>query len=579
MPNTRITKFECEYDLVNNTAMEDVTLTSSTLWNFCNLEDLVDTPTDYKYMTLEHNFNVLDGSLAEFPDSFTTPFMSSTKSDGSGEFTDVYLNAEFTQPQNFYGITFNFEETYPLEINITITNNEGLILTYTFNPNSLYYVAELECIDIVEVQVDFIKGLPDRYLKLAGIVFGRVLYWDETNIQMGNLLLESDPIGDMISINSLNFTVIDDDNSYNLANSSGLHIYFQKRQVAYAYEWVNGTRLFLGKYFLDSFSWDTNLAKLNCVSYIGLLDGVQYNDGTIYDGVAAGDILEDIFSVARITDYTIDEDTAETLVYGTLKPGSCRDALREILFACNSVVRTTHEEGVEVYKLSDMIVSTIQRNDKINTKITKNDYIYGVSVNYNSYELNTDKLDKIVDDKPYLAGENTVFFNGAYNNVTIMADGSAVTPTKLKTYYCVFELSADAQVTITGNKYEETNSTIQVNYPYVEAGETQIIKSFNSSLCNATLAQTRAKQILNYYKYRLTLDINAAAYDISLDGRRWVENPNKHQGSFIAWYTRRNLDLTGGFLDNSKMMGYYYYEYDWYYADTELYGGETIGTI
>ena len=604
MPNDRITYFECQYDLINNTAMGDAEFSSSPVKDFCDIDDLVTENADYNYMTMEHNYSVLDGSLDEFADSFETPYFSSMRSPLTDntydeatyeiyqelgfnypketdpeDWSNPYLSISFSQPQNCYGITFNFEADYPLEIKISSTDSNGLILHYYFHPNNKYYVADLEVLDITDIDIEFTELMQSRYVKLKSILFGRVMYWDETDIRTGSLLLDTDIISDKISINTLNFDIIDKNNQYNIANKNGLHRYFQKRQNVYTYEWLNGTKYFLGKYFLDNFSWDANLVKLNCVSYIGLLDDVNYNDGDVYNGTKAGILIEDILAKAGITQYTIDTDTYNSLVYGTIKPGTCRQALREILFAVNSTVNSTSEDGIVISKINESILGTVKRNLKISTKIIQNDYTYGVEMDYVTYKLNSTDLQNIVDAQEYPAGVNTVTFNNMYSNVTITADGQTITPIVLKKYYCVFELEDDAAVTITGNAWEETQSSITVTNPYIEAGETPTIKKYNSTLCDAKLATEKAKLLLNYFKYRLTLDIQTLAEDYNMDGRYWIENPNKYQGNFIAWYTSRNFDLTGGFVDTAKLIGYYYSEYDYYYTDNELFAGDNVGVI
>ena len=586
MPNDRITYFECTYELINNTAMAEVVFSSTSGKSFSNISDLVNDPVSYNYMTLEHNYSILDGSLEEFPDTFTTPFFSNDISDIDGNFTNnPIINATFTRPQNFYGLTFDFEEDYPMELVVELTDEGDKKQTHTFNPDNKHYIATMNAIDIVSVKITFTKTVSNRFIKLNGMVFGQTVVWGENDVKNGNLLLETDMLSDKISVNTLVFDVVDKNSSYNFANEEGMHNYLQKKQEAYAYEYINDEKIFLGKYFLNSFTWDANLVKLNCVSYIGLLDDAQYIDGDIYSGTLAGTILEDIFRVAGIDEYLIDTDTYNTPVYGTIKPGTCRQALREILFACNSTAGTTTDDGIVIYKTYNYILDTVYRRNKFSTKITKNDYIYGVELQYSNYNLITDSIDEFVKDEPYSAGEHVVIFNEAYDNIKIVAnDTTVITPSVIKKYYCIFTLSSDSTITITGNKYEEYILAVNATNDYIEAGESETYKTYSSTLCNVKMATEKAKKILDYLQFRLTLNIQALGFDINIDGRRWIENPNRKYADFISWYTSRNLDLTGGFVDNAKLVGYYYYDYGYYYnrgqtANMELYAGESVGNI
>lgn len=581
MPNDRITYFECRYELINNTAMQEAVFDTTSAKSFSNISSLVDGLTPYNYMTLEHNYFILDGGLEEFPDNFETPFFSNDLSDENGLFsTPAVINVTFARPQNFYGLTLDFADDYPIEINVLLVDSTGKRETYIIEPDNKHYVAPLTAIDINSITLTFTKALPQRYIKLVGLVFGQELVWGENEISDGSLLLETDRIGDKISINTLDLTVIDKNNSYNLANEEGMHLYLQKKQEVYAYEYLNNQELFLGKYFLDSFSWDTNLVKLKCVSYMGLLDNVPYYEGLIYDGTTtAGDLIDDIFDVAGITNYTVDSETSNTPVYGTLKPGSCRDALREILFACNSSVNTTGVGGISIYKTNNSLINTIYRSDKISTEVTKNDYVHGIDVEYSNYVLNTNSIEEIVKEETYTAGQHTIIFTQAYDNIVITSGTTTITPIKVMPYYITFALSSDMVITITGNKYEEYNIIASARNPYIEAGETDTVETYTTTLCNAQMAKAKAELILEYLQSRLTIDIQTLSSDINTDGRRWVQNPSKQYSDFITWYTSRKFDLTGGFVDNAKLIGFYYTEFGYYYSGTELYAGEVIGII
>lgn len=578
MPNTRLTSFECVYSMINNSAMEEATFSSSTAGSESDLSKLTDISDRYSYMFVpEHNYSVLSGTYSEFPNTFETPYISEEQSDENGDFeVNPQFSVSFTQPQSSYGLTFYFEENYPIEINI-IVHRQNTSTTYVVNPTSLTYIADIEILNCVGMDIEFTKAMPYRFIKVRGIAFGQTVTWGENEIYSGKLLLEKDPIADKLSINTLNFEIIDKTNEYNIANDAGLHNYFQKRQYAYAYEYINDVPIFLGKYYLDTFSWDERLVKLNCVSAIGILEDTQFNSGRLYSGETAGNILDEIFTTAGV-DYTADEETSNTLLYGTIKPMSCRDALREVLFACNSEI-TTVGDVVSISKSSTYILDSITRANKIKTTIIKNDYIYGVDVEYSTFTLKSEP-ENIVESELYLAGENILTFTSPYTNVTIKdGNNNTITPTVLQPYYCSFTLAHDTVITITGTSYEEKTNTVQAHREYLEPGESETIKKYKTSLCNAAMAKARAEEILAYWENRLTLNVQVIANDINMRGRRRVENPSKEYSDFIAWYTSRNFDLTGSFLDTAKLVGFYYYETATYYTGSELYSGEDIGLI
>ena len=58
-----------------------------------------------------------------------------------------------------------------------------------------------------------------------------------------------------------------------------------------------------------------------------------------------------------------------------------------------------------------------------------------------------------------------------------------------------------------------------------------------------------------------------------------IENAIPSYNNYIGVYSKRNLDLTGGFIDMATLIGYQNDRDQYYYADTELYAGEEVGII
>ena len=85
------------------------------------------------------------------------------------------------------------------------------------------------------------------------------------------------------------------------------------------------------------------------------------------------------------TNYEIDNETYNHPLYGTITPKSCRKALQEVLFACNSIINAHDVNNVIIKKTSHVKRPDIPKNKKFTTTVTKNDYTYGVEVKYTTY--------------------------------------------------------------------------------------------------------------------------------------------------------------------------------------------------
>jgi len=106
-----------------------------------------------------------------------------------------------------------------------------------------------------------------------------------------------------------------------------------------------------------------------------MLANVDFKDGRIYAGETAGSVIEEIMTAAGIEDYTVEEEVAQTPLYGTLKIQTCQKALREVLFACAAIMNTSRRSGIEIRKSTRRISTTIPRSRKFSTTLKADTYV------------------------------------------------------------------------------------------------------------------------------------------------------------------------------------------------------------
>lgn len=599
--NDRFTEFEVEYDLSDVTALEDSTPVSSFNKSFADISKLKKF-TDYPdYMTFEHNYSVLDGTKPEFEDDpDNVAFFNTVKSNFiTGDYdTPPTISLNFTERHSSFALMLYFVgDNSPLTARITWYEEDLVIYRNVFEitPYKGAYIIRRPVQNYTHIDIEFLSSVPDRYVKLWYIRYGCIMLWDELNVKSAKLLQENDLISDKISINKLNYEIVDVDDDTDPSNPTGIHNYFQRTQIMYGYEICGENRLPLGRYFLDKYSYKNNLCKISATDHAGLWDTIQFSTGRFYNGITAGDLLDEIFAVAKVEKYEIDEVTAEQLLYGTLPPMSVRKALREVLFACQSVLDTTDEENIIIYKTSEAMSDTITRGQKFSTEVTKTKYISGVEVKYSSYELSMqeeeqESLDE--NDNPvtetvlvpvrsevsksnYQAGIHLITFGDPHTNYEL-SDGTIISS---GLYFIEFELDEEGEVIITAEMYTKLTESIRVDRPYIEAGEGENVVSFSSYLCNAKTAKQVAEKILDYYSMRLEAKVQWETTNNNMDNKHLVENPKSGLNNIIGYYTSRNIDLSGGFIDTAKFIGYFDLSNYYYYGrrqqeQVELYTDE-----
>jgi hypothetical protein len=360
---------------------------------------------------------------------------------------------------------------------------------------------------------------------------------------------------------------------FNLGNPNGLHSYIQNGQVVDSYEYVRGDKIYLGRKFISKFSSQNGLVKFTTQSYLGLMDAIDYHKGDIYNsGIKAGILIDDLMDTCGITDYEVDQDVYDTIVYGTLKSGTCRNCLREILFATQAMIDTTGISGIKIYRRTKQVRGSVGRDVKISTKVTKKEYISGVAVSYKTYELDSNNGSGEIVSGLYPAGDNLVTWDSPHDSITASA-GTIIESGK---YYCILRLAQESTVTISGYSYSEHEFTVYKKDAYLEPGQQENIKKFSGTLLNVDLAKTVAEHIYEYYSYVLQLDIKYLADDEKMKHFTLIQNPDSNYNDYIAQYEKITTNLTGGYVSDATLVGYYDLKNSRYYADSELIADDDV---
>lgn len=566
------TEFFVDYDLYDTTAIEDAQESTGSNMPFGNLELIkedIPTPT---YATLEHNFFVLDGSRQEMPENpIDVAYFSSALSDENGYFgSEQSIDIKFTAKHSSIGITLHFMEFYPLEVEITWYDLFGIFKNQkTFYPDSLDYFCHNRIEEYGQLKIIFKKVLPYHNAKLRYIEYGTTVTWNNDTIKSGKLINDTDPVSDKISTDKLTFEIVDSEDEFNLGNVSGLHKFFQRKQSMLPYEMVSGEKIVLGAFFLDDISTAKNVSKLSAIDYKGMLTNTDFKDGRIYNGENAGVIIAEIMAAAGIEDYTVDEETANTPLYGTLKIQTCQKALREVLFACGSIVNTAHRTDIEIRKQNRHIKGRITRNRKFETSIKLGDYISDVNVKYKTWTLE-EKVSEITKGN-YCVGVHTIQLSSPAVNMTT----NIGTIIKQMPYYVVLKIDTEPgeTVVISGQKYVGEELAAASSIEHIKAGEVRNTKTYTGTLLNFESAKKVADSILDYYQLQLILQTRHLAAHENAGDWTEVQNASVMHGDFLAAIESLSTDLTGGFISTAKCRGYYKLVTDYYYAGGELVAG------
>lgn len=568
------TEFFVEYDLYDTTALQDGVETSESNSDFADIKLLKENVSAPSYGTLEHNFFILDGSMEEFPNTpdnlayFSADYVSNNERQS--------IVVQFTENHTSFGITLHFLDVWPLEIEIAWYDLAGILQSRKrFYPDSLRYFCKNLVEDYGRIEITFIKALPYHNTKLQYIEYGTTIIWGSDTVKTGQLLNDTDPISDKIKTDRLTFDFVDAEDEFNLGNSSGLHKAFQVRQRMLPYEIVEGRKIPLGTFFLDSYSTTKNICKMSAKDYKGMLANNDFTEGRIYNGDLAGEIIDEIMSAAGIGEYEVDEETANTPLYGTLKIQTCQKALREVLFACGSVINTSRRLGIKIHKSNRLVTNKITRSRKFSTTLEMDSYVSDVSVKYKTWTLDN-KVSQITKGT-YGAGTHTIQLTNPAANM----ETNVGTIIKQMPYYVVIDIPVGArtEVVILGRKYVGEELAVLSSIEHIKAGEVRNTKTFSGTLLDYESAKNAADNILDYYQLQQIIKTKHLSADERAGEWAEIENPTSGRANFIAAIESLSTDLTGGFISTATCRGYYKFVSDYYYADSELYADEGMGEI
>ena len=573
----RKTGFECVYGLFDTTAREDSIPTTAYNQNFGSVVKVKDDIESEDYATLEQDYFLLNGTYPELPDApQDVVFFSSEMSGEDGVFAEnPTMQVSFTEKHSSCGLTFYFVGEPPEEMRIKWYDiHSNLIADATFAVDSQKYLAWKQVENYTKIMVEFIKAKPYRYVKLRYIEYGAELICGAGGLPVKDaaLIEECSPISDKIAVNKLSFKLIDEKDDFNVGNMSGLHKVLQNGQEAVAYEQVDGTQILLGRFFLQKHSTDKNVTSISCVDFKGLLDNNKFREGRVYTGEPAGTVIDEIMAAAGISDYTVDDVTRNTPLYGWLKIQTCRKALREVIFACGAVADSSRSLTFNIYQPGRTIQNSVKRNRKFFTSVENKEYISDVSVKFPVYTL-ADEVKEVAKGS-YAAGTYTIDLSSPAADMTI-SSGIILSHSN---NYVTFRLDEDAEVVISGRKYSKEDIAVTSSVDKVEAGQIRSEKSFTCTVVDAAQAAVVAKRILQYYDLRLGLKIKFLN-----DGEKpadWTEvyNASRTYGNYVAGFEKVSTDLTGGFISTAELRGYYKLLSDYDYTG-ELLAGDMIGEM
>lgn len=392
-------------------AREATTPSAEGLEDFCDLGDILKTGNRApQHATFEDGYWILGSDFRLFPDQpkgLTWGLFSKQISNEVGVFAQpITLVLALSGVYSSMGITLEFDPYGPTwcnDLQIQWWRDGSLIHSKDFQPDGWQYacVEEVHNFDMVAITFRQMSA-GYRFLKLQAMTYGFTRTFDSEECFNVDLCQDTDLISDTVSVNTLDFTLI---------NRSTINFLFQRRQLL----WANYGDELLGVYYISTHDRSGSRYSVHAVDLVGLAEMAGNHRGGIYEGIRAEDLVREILGDS--IPWNMDETLKDVLLYGHLKDTGKRENLRQVAFALSALVVTGHRSHIAITRQSNVLQGIFNDFKSYeNGSVASGSLVTRVEVTAYSYSLDGAST-TIFED--VLEGEEELTFSSPMGNLAI----------------------------------------------------------------------------------------------------------------------------------------------------------------
>jgi hypothetical protein len=412
---------------------------------------------------------------------------------------------------------------------------------------------------------------PSISINLGG---GNFVNFTRQQIISASIVEDMNLVSVEMPISTLEFTAIIADGSFDMFDGA-IYAKLKEKLPVSVYENIDSNSVFMGQYYLDTWQNKTDqLVEFTCLDIIGVLADTDF-DGVFWDTpVTVSEAMNQLFSPLGVT-YNLIGDAATRTISGWIPSGTFRDALQQICFAARVTARTARSV--------DLVIEIVQfpiafRDYVVTREDAKQNYVEalaGVSrIEIISHNYSESGVLETIFDKYLEAGEHKIVFEKPYYGIVVDGAGyvEAVLGTEDGNYIgtedsnyleaggafvfgsnSVFiNLSTAGQIVITGYAWLDSKRSFVYS-----TGETSKSKKnyliTNATLVNADRAQSVLGALESYYNLRYLQEFVLLPSEMKISDIILSDTINSER--IIGTIQRSEINLTGGFLSKSRLMG------------------------
>lgn len=569
------------FSLYAMTIKSNASLDFSALHSLGDINNLITNEVITKpIITFEYNFWLLDGNYKFRPDNDADAnigIISTTQSDASGIFSiPPVLTITFGNVQTSDGLTLRFApytNDFSNDIDVAYYDaSDVLIRTDSYTPTSWEFSTSQAVSNFKKIIITF-NGTnnPYRYLRLSGIDFGELAYFESDELKSASVIQEIKPIADELPIGKLELSLFSNNAALNIINPSDEYAQLKEKQPLDVYEFIGAELAYIGRYYMGvwkntsnneiKFTAEDILGILNTQKYYGGIWGAKdYADNVIEPATTAGDLIDSIMTEVNVP-YELDSSLASISIVGWLPICSYREALQQIAFAIGAYIVCKSgivkiKETVLASDLVDHDFEITKAQKSISQSLEIKNLVTGVEVQ--GHEFVQVYVPGATDTQIFYgilnAGEHIIEFN---KPIAIDYIGLTVGVTKVSgnCNHVVISVPSTMAVEITsGIDFTDLKNSKIIENTLLPNGTTKnIISITDATLVNFSLLNGVTQRVYDYYQQRYLQNVKLFALDVRVGDSVLMDIFQDSQLSGIV--EKMTIDLVGGFLQNTEITG------------------------
>lgn len=577
MANTSV---RVEMDLRSNPAMSTLGNSENTSTNNSDFANINIIGTNYTkdnyddFMTLEHNINILDGSLNHFKNDFTTGYFSTNLSSDACVSNNT-INIDFSKcssaPFNIPGLDLNFgTNNYMSEVSISYTESNGSITSQTFYPNKKDFKAILAGYNVNKIKIELKHTrFPRMFSRLHHIDYGFLYVWESTDVISCNVTEEISPISNVLPINIADVTLYSPDNEFNMLNPKGIYNFLDKGHQIKIKGIYNDNMIDIGTFYIDT--WEGTKPyelSLHLISIIGVLEQYQSYLSGLYT-YKLSELIQSIFStVKQKFEYTISDELKDIeLKKIYLEKGTVRSILQQILFTVNACADETRDGILKISRIQFSVITTLSPSEVIDTvNVSKIEQVTGIDITGYDYSIPEELyLDNLQWENLYegrLFANIPILFNlkapGLSARYKLQSEDS-YSPIRISIGgRTKFAIQADSTnyYSIQVSYYLENKSLYQKRVKDLNPNiPDNILKVENNKLINSSNIEEFSNRLIDYYSINQLKIEGECFYDGTIKTGSVASIYTDYENYCQGFIVKQSIDLSGGFISKITMLG------------------------